>query len=347
MNSEEARNDKVNRPGSKIRRSEWTREKELKLYDSLEVKRLMKSEKNEHLRGEYAKLASEQHIKTFSKASTRMVHDVDSMKREFPNFAELIELISSTLNLNLLSSSYQINLPPLLIVGPPGVGKTTFMHSLAEKLMCGFFMQDMSTTTSSFVLSGNAPNWADSRPGFVSNSMRSSRHANPLIMLDEIDKSPRRAEYDGFAPFYSLLEKQTAKYFRDEYLNVVFDCSWINWVATANEIDSIPPPVLSRFEVIQIEAPSKEQLSAIVESVFKSLLESNEWGLKFNRQLPEEIISQLQNDTPREIRKRLFKGCARAASRAQDNENIQLCSSDFDKPKTLKRGIGFLTGMEA
>ncbi len=106
------------------------------------------------------------------------------------------------------------------------------------------------------MLSGSTPIWAEGKPGRIVELMAKTKVANPLIMIDEIDKASGDSRYSPFGPLYQLLEEETAKIFMDEGLEVATDCQFINWAATANDLDFIPEPILSRFAIFHVESPT-------------------------------------------------------------------------------------------
>jgi len=266
-----------------------------------------------------------------------------ALRKKFPNFSHVISRYEDSLRLRTLGKVATVWLPPIVLVGPPGIGKTRFLRELATALMTEFFSVDMSTTSAGFVLNGGNSSWSNGRPGFVSNSLRKSKVANPIFLADEIDKAGGDERYDSIACFYTLLEKHTAKEFKDECLEIPMDCSAINWVASANYIERIPAPLLSRMEVIEVKAPSLEQMPVIVQSLFTEMLQSNNWGERFTQRLSHDVLSAMTVCTPREMGKVLEKSCANAAKRKGSSKGkIRLITRDIELPKdTSSPRIGF------
>lgn len=285
--------------------------------------------------------------KAFATIEDSLLTKLDELEVQFANFKDVIDLCKRNLYLFRLESPEIISLPPLLLTGPPGVGKTRFMSELTKVLGTDFYSLDFSTISSGFVLNGGSSSWNDSHPGFISESIRQSRYANPIIMLDEIDKASTGNHFDPLGSLYGLLESHTAKRYKDEYLEIPMDLSGVMWVATANEPALIPPPIRSRMIEVEISPPTPEQSRKIVKAIYRELLETNAWGKHFDIELDDRVINALAGQPPRLMKLGLNKALAYAASRSQAKERpIRLYMSDIEPDKTEKRGqlrgIGFL-----
>ena len=119
---------------------------------------------------------------------------------------------------------------------------------------------------------GAARNWANTSLGLVFELVCLGERADPLILLDELDKARRSHNNDPVAPLHSLLEPLTAKKVTDISAGIEFDASHILWVATANDLDRIPESILSRFQVFNIAMPTAEQAMALAQAVGAAVL---------------------------------------------------------------------------
>jgi MoxR-like ATPase len=146
----------------------------------------------------------------------------------------------------------------MLLLGEPGLGKTYFAKKLAHALSTGFEFVSMSSLTAGWVLTGASAQWHNARPGKVAQTLIEGEYANPVVVLDEVDKAGGDARYDPMGALYSLLEPDTAAHFKDEFIDVDMDASHILWVATANDESVIPEPILNRMNVYSIERPDPE-----------------------------------------------------------------------------------------
>ena len=309
------------------------------------VKREFNSTRKEILKS----LFKENSWKPFALIHADVLNKLDHLKAQFSNFSEVIDLCKRNLNLFSLESPEIISFPPLLLSGPPGVGKTRFMSELSSILGTDFFSLDFSTMSSGFVLNGGSSSWSDSKPGFISESMRKSHFANPIIMMDEMDKVAADVRFDPLGPLYSLLESHTANSYKDEYLDIPMNLSGVLWVATANEPSLIPSPILSRMIEIEIQTPSPEQSHEIVKAIYQELINSFSWGKHFASELDRSVTNHFLTLTPRLMKLELEKALANAASReGLDSRPISVLTEDIETnihKKHKKAGIGFLANI--
>jgi ATP-dependent Lon protease len=224
---------------------------------------------------------------------------------------------------------------PLLISGPPGVGKTAFCQALARIFETHFEWIGMSGVTAGFVLGGMSSNWADGKPGKIVEALARGKVANPLILIDEIDKIGGDHRYDPLGALYQLLEKETAVSFIDEGLEISVNCENIVWVSTANQLQFIPEPILSRFAVIEVQQPSRSQMEKVLQSIYRKILSNYEWGAQFTDQLTENVVDKVicSGLAPRLIQRELIGACGRAAlakpSVSADSHSYELSPDDF------------------
>lgn len=258
------------------------------------------------------------------------------LEDQLPNFIEPLREVERQLAL-CLNSGDPIEISPFLLLGPPGIGKTHFAQQLAGILETESKFISMSTTTAGWLLSGSSSQWRGARPGKVFQAIVDDMYANPVIIVDEIDKAGQSTLYDPLGSLYSLLEKDTAKKFVDEYAEVAIDASHIIWVATANDVDSIPKPIQSRLNIHEIQPPSKEQSRAIALSLYRSIKESHKWGSNFDEYPPEDVLDIFSTRSPRDMK----------GSWMTTFGNAKLCNrgtvlpQDIPQPKQQKRSIGF------
>ena len=116
----------------------------------------------------------------------------------------------------------------------------------------------MSSLTAGWVLSGASSQWKNAKPGKVFDTFLNGDYANPVIVVDEIDKASGDGQYDPLGALYELLEIETATRFVDEFVELPIDASGAVWLATANDAARIPEPLLSRLTVYEIDAPDAD-----------------------------------------------------------------------------------------
>ncbi len=269
------------------------------------------------------------------------------LRKQFPHFWEVIEIIRDAWYLSHHSGA-GLQIPPLLLLGDPGLGKTYFATRLAQLLRIEHRSVQMATTTAGFVLSGMSSSWSDAKPGMVFTQLLQGGYANPLLVLDEIDKAVATTQYDALGPLYGLLERHTAQEFRDEYFPLPIDTSRLQWVATANVAEGIPEPIRSRMQVVTIRAPDAAERAQITEQMYQHLLENRPWGWVFHPTLETRVRDRIveRTRTPREIRQALEKLCGATASSQSilDTEGGQELRPGLDHlrvPERLNTAFGF------
>lgn len=232
----------------------------------------------------------------------------------FPNFHDFFEYLRAQFSLAMVGDSV-FRLPPILLVGEPGVGKTEVLSRLAGILNTAFLIHNMAAAQSGSTLTGSDIFWHNTRQGTLFDLLVFGHTANPVVLLDELDKAPPGHYYSPIGALYSLLERPSAARFTDLSLpGVTIDASHVVWFAAANDSQAIDPAILSRFRVFQIPVPTKEQMPQIIKSIYSDLLERETWGKEFNPELPPGVLNILTGITPRQMRQILETACAKAAT---------------------------------
>ncbi|TWO63122.1 AAA family ATPase [Caenimonas sedimenti] len=200
------------------------------------------------------------------------------MEAEFPWATQAVEHLRRHLTTASLLGVEELMVPPTLLVGPPGSGKSRFVRRLAERLGLPYMPLALGGTSDSKLLAGTARGWATADASPILRLMVQSRSASPLVLLDEVDKIGRH--YNGGsidAQLLGLLEPETASRWRDGYLLVNCDLSRVNFWATANSLASISRPLLSRMQPLYIPAPGREHLPSIAAGLTREM--ERQWKL--------------------------------------------------------------------
>jgi len=244
--------------------------------------------------------------------------EMQALFEDMPNFAEVLEEVRRQLAL-CVDSSDAIELPPILLLGDPGIGKTHFAQRVSQLLGTGFGFVPMSSLTAGWILSGASSQWKNAKPGKVFDTFLNGEYANPVMVVDEIDKAGSDGQFDPLGALYSLLESKTAAKFVDEFAEVPIDASGAVWFATANDAARIPEPILNRMNVYEIDPPDEEGAARIARSIYREIREAHDWGRRFPEAPDAAVVERLAELTPREMRRAVQTafGNAKIDGRAQ------------------------------
>jgi len=262
--------------------------------------------------------------------------EMDELFEELPNFAGVLEDIRKQLAL-CVDSDDSVELPPMLLLGEPGIGKTHFARRLAALLGTGFGFVPMSSLTAGWVLSGASSQWKNAKPGKVFDTFLNGDYANPVIVVDELDKTGGDGQYDPLGALYELLEAETATRFVDEFVEVPIDASGAVWLATANDAARIPEPLLNRLAVYEIEAPDAEASARIAQSIYREIRGAHDWGRQFPERLSAAVLERLAAMPPREMRRSIQA----AFGNAKIDGRTEVGPDDIREGRGRKSRIGF------
>jgi ATP-dependent Lon protease len=194
----------------------------------------------------------------------------------------------------------------------------------------------MATMTSGFVLSGTDRKWGQAAPGVVVKAMLDAGEGFPIIILDEIDKASGNS-WNVLGPLYTLLDPAMATKFTDEFLGFELDCSGISFIATANEKQNIPEPLLDRFQVFDIAPPSREQLDVIVRNIYKSIAGPISY---LPADIPPDWLGSMENASLREVGREIKRAIGKAAlAKELNGGDVDLTAASV-RPTQRKR-MGF------
>ncbi len=248
----------------------------------------------------------------------------------------------------------------ILLVGPPGVGKTSIGRSVADALDRKFYRFSLGGMRDEAEIKGHRRTYIGALPGKFIQALRESKTANPVIMLDEIDKIGASFRGDPASALLEVLDPEQNAEFLDHYLDVRFDLSKVLFICTANQLDTIPGPLLDRMEAIRLSGYITDEKVQIARNhLWPKLLERS--GLSRDRiQIEDDALRQIIEGYAREagvrnLEKQLGRIVRKSAVEiVQGHEgHITVDPTRLEhylgkpsfKPETLMSGIGVVTGL--
>jgi ATP-dependent Lon protease len=214
----------------------------------------------------FKKLKQKGHLRKIARPAGSVKDAMDKLRNSHPHFSLVIDLVQERLAFAEVHGRSP-SVPPILLIGPPGVGKTDFSQRLAAALDAPIRRHGFDTAVTESAFLGTDKRWANTTYGNVFELLCLGEAANPVFLLDEIDKAAANDKCDPVASLHTLLEPVTATRVRDISVELEFDASHVTWIATANDVRKVPSSLRSRFNEFEIKHPAAEQALRIAMSV--------------------------------------------------------------------------------
>lgn len=250
----------------------------------------------------------------------------------------------------------------ICLVGPPGVGKTSIAMSVARAMNRKLARISLGGVHDEAEIRGHRKTYIGSMPGRIIAGIKQAGSANPVLLLDEIDKVGSDHRGDPAAALLEVLDGEQNSTFRDHYLEVPFDLSDVMFITTANTTDTIPKPLLDRMELIELPSYTDEEKVQIAR---RHLLprELERHGLtKSQLQMSDDTLRQIISGYTREsgvrvLERKLAAVCRKAAMRVVSNgvKRIRITENDLtdylgvrryhDDPVTKEPLVGVVNGL--
>lgn len=223
---------------------------------------------------------------------------VAALRDEAPWMEPVIAAIERRLERQLLIGDPWVALSPMLLVGPPGCGKSWIARRIGALAGTGHRTIDLAGAADSAIVHGNPRGWQSPMPSFPALAMAETRCANPLCIVEEVEKAGGSERHgDPIAALLALIEPSTACCYRDRCLQTEVDVSAVNWIMTANAITPrLPAPLLSRLEMIEVAIPPADMADVLIEQLLAEL--ARRWRLPPTMpiELPPRVVAQLHED---------------------------------------------------
>lgn len=298
------------------------------------------------------------------RVTVRQLEQVNALRLTFPHCSAVIDRVQSALHARAVAGSWA-QIPPILLKGGPGTGKTTFSRALATCLGVDFFQ--IAASHDILKLTGLGPPWRGATVGAIAKALGKSPNGgdepgcgNPVVLIDELDKAGgqiRSADSGSSGGFFDQLlciEPQNANLI-DAYLGdtVPICVRYISWIFTANDVERIPDYLLSRMEIFDIGQPTPaDYRSGLLHSLYGSLVNELPYGQLFAPVLPSDVIDRLAESgmSPRAIRRALEEAMEDAVGNytdapARGTVRISVTHFKHQFAKPTHRAIGFIQEM--
>ncbi|SKB59366.1 ATP-dependent Lon protease [Lachnospiraceae bacterium] len=266
-------------------------------------------------------------------------HAKDILERDHYGLDKVKERMLEFLAVKNLTASGQS--PIILLVGPPGTGKTSIAKSIAKALGRKYIRIALGGVRDEAEIRGHRKTYVGAMPGVIAAGLQHSGVSNPLILLDEVDKVS--SEYQGAtaSALLEVLDSEQNKNFRDHYIEIPIDLSDVLFIATANTTQSIPAPLLDRMEVVEVSSyTDNEKFHIAKDHLVKKQIKKN--GLKAaNLKISDDALKEIVGLYTREagvrsLERRIGEICRKTARIVYTGEKKSVSVS----PKNLEKYLG-------
>ncbi len=222
------------------------------------------------------------------------------LRARAPWYAAANDLLDQQWRLQLWLGRPWIAFRPLLLVGPPGCGKSHLARMIAERSGVGHSILSLAGVADSTTVEGTPRGFTNTMPCFPALTMAQHGTANPIVVVEELDKAGVSARHgDPVTALLTLLEPGTAKQYWDRCLLAPVDVSHVNWILTANSLAVLPAPLRSRLDIVHVDGPALEHFEILLTNLLDEL--AGQW------RIPHAFLPELAAEAEDLMRQRFSR----------------------------------------
>lgn len=243
----------------------------------------------------------------------------------------------------------------LCLAGPPGIGKTSLVKSIAESMGRKFVRVSLGGVRDEAEIRGHRRTYVGSMPGKIMKAMKEAGTNNPVILLDEIDKMSNDFKGDPASAMLEVLDPEQNKNFEDHYIDMPFDLSKVFFVATANDLRNVSAPLRDRMDILQLSSYTEFEKLHIAQNFLLKQAQRENGLANIDIKIPDKVMFKLIDEYTREagvrnLKREIINICRKLAREVveKDIKKFNLKATDLEKylgkakfrPEKSRKAVG-------
>ncbi|EEU31285.1 lon protease [Fusobacterium vincentii 3_1_36A2] len=243
----------------------------------------------------------------------------------------------------------------LCLAGPPGIGKTSLVKSIAESMGRKFVRVSLGGVRDEAEIRGHRRTYVGSMPGKIMKAMKEAGTNNPVILLDEIDKMSNDFKGDPASAMLEVLDPEQNRNFEDHYIDMPFDLSKVFFVATANDLRNVSAPLRDRMDILQLSSYTEFEKLHIAQNFLLKQAQKENGLAKIDIKIPDKVMFKLIDEYTREagvrnLKREIINICRKLAREVveKDIKKFNLKATDLEKylgkakfrPEKSRKAVG-------